>query len=73
MARAFTGWSVGDGRWLAEGEEAPRTGRFHYVEAWHDPYQKRVLGREFVPQRGPMADGDDVLDLLAAHPAPRAM
>ncbi len=69
MARAFTGWSVGDGRWLAEGEEAPRAGQFHYVEAWHDPYQKRVLGCEFAPQRGPMADGDDVLDLLAAHPA----
>lgn len=25
VARAFTGWSVGDGRWIAEGEEAPRT------------------------------------------------
>ena len=68
VARAFTGWTVGDGRWIAEGAEAPRTGRFHYVEAWHDPYQKRVLGVEFAPNRAPMADGEQVLDLLAVHP-----
>ncbi|MCU0901955.1 MAG: DUF1800 domain-containing protein [Cypionkella sp.] len=68
VARAFTGWSVGDGRWLAEGEEAPRTGRFHYVARWHDPYQKRILGREFPPNRAAMADGEEVLDILATHP-----
>jgi uncharacterized protein (DUF1800 family) len=68
VARAFTGWSVGDGRWLAEGENAPLTGRMHYVARWHDPYQKRVLGREFPPHRGPMEDGDEVLDILARHP-----
>ncbi len=72
VARAFTGWSVGDGRWLAEGEEAPRTGRFHYVQRWHDPYQKRILGREFPPNRAPMEDGDEVLDLLARHPGTAA-
>lgn len=68
VARAFTGWSMGDGRWIAEGEYAPMTGRFHYVARWHDPYQKRILGREFPPNRGPMADGEDVLDMLAKHP-----
>jgi uncharacterized protein (DUF1800 family) len=69
VARAFTGWTVGDGRMIAEGETAPRTGRFHYVARWHDPYQKRVLGREFPPNRAPMADGQEVLDILARHPA----
>lgn len=68
VARAFTGWSVGDGRWISEGAEAPKTGRFHYIAAWHDPYQKRILGREFAPNRGPMEDGDQVLDMLARHP-----
>ena len=68
VARAFTGWSVGDGRWLADGEEAPRTGQMHYVARWHDPYQKRVLGREFPPHRGPLEDGEDVLDILSRHP-----
>jgi uncharacterized protein (DUF1800 family) len=72
VARAFTGWSVGDGRWLAEGENAPRTGRMHYVARWHDPYQKRVLGREFPPHRGPMEDGNEVLDILARHPGTAA-
>ena len=68
VARAFTGWSVGDGRWIAEGSDAPKTATFHYIEAWHDPYQKRILGIEFAPNRAPMADGEQVLDMLAAHP-----
>ena len=68
VARAFTGWSVGDGRYVNEGVDAPKTGRFHYIEAWHDPYQKRVLGIEFDPNRAPMEDGDQVMDILAAHP-----
>ncbi|WP_128516632.1 DUF1800 domain-containing protein [Tabrizicola thermarum] len=72
VARAFTGWSVGDGRWLAEGETAPRSGRLNYVARWHDPYQKRFLGREFPPHRGPMEDGNEVLDILARHPGTAA-
>lgn len=68
VARAFTGWSIGDGREVSEGKHAPETGRFAYIEAWHDPYQKRILGREFAANSGPMKDGEAVLDILAAHP-----
>ena len=68
VARAFTGWSYGDGRWIADGDEAPRTGAFHYIDAWHDPYQKRILGHEFRPNGAPLSDGDRTLDLLARHP-----
>ncbi len=68
VARAFTGWSYGDGRWIADGDEAPRTGEFHYIDAWHDPYQKRILGHEFRPNGAPLSDGDRTLDLLARHP-----
>lgn len=68
VARAFTGWSIGDGRWIEDGVFAPKTGAFHYIQSWHDPYQKRVLGVEFAPNRAPMEDGDQVLDILAAHP-----
>ena len=68
VARALTGWTVGDGRYISEGVEAPRTGVFHYAEAWHDPYQKRILGVEFPPNRAAMADGEEVLDLLSRHP-----
>lgn len=72
VARAFTGWTVGDGRYITEGSQTPETGRFFYVEAWHDPYQKRILGVEFQPNQAPMADGDRVLDILATHPGTAA-
>jgi uncharacterized protein (DUF1800 family) len=68
-ARALTGWSVGDGRYLAEGENAPRSGVFQYNDRWHDPYQKRILGVEFAANQGPMVDGEQLLDLVANHPA----
>ncbi len=68
VARAFTGWSLADGRYVSEGVNAAKTGRFGYIEAWHDPYQKRILGVEFAPNRAPMADGEQVLDMLARHP-----
>ena len=72
VARAFTGWSVGDGRMISDGVAAPKTGLFHYVEAWHDPYQKRILAVEFAPNAAPMHDGDRVLDMLATHPGTAA-
>lgn len=67
-ARAFTGWTVADGSY-SEAGELPNTGEFYYHEAWHDPYQKRVLGVEFDANQPPLADGRKVLDLVATHPA----
>lgn len=68
-ARAFTGWGLEDGSGLGGGQTLPRTGRFTYVESWHDNYQKRVLGTEFDPYQPAQTDGLKVLDLAAAHPA----
>lgn len=68
-ARAFTGWTVADGRELDDGDVLPSTGAFHYYAGWHDPYQKRVLGAEFAPNQPALADGQQVLDILAYHPA----
>lgn len=68
-ARAFTGWTVEDGAPIDRGRKLPATGRFAYVENWHDGYQKRVLATEFSPFAPPMEDGRKVLDLIAAHPA----
>ena len=68
-ARAFTGWTIEDGAWLGGGQTLPATGRFTYVEAWHDNYQKRVLAKDFDPFQAPLADGRKVLDLVAFHPA----
>jgi uncharacterized protein (DUF1800 family) len=69
VARAFTGWSVAAGQWVDAGTTLPRTGSFTFVDAWSDPYQKRVLGRDLDPFAPPMAHGRAVLDLLADHPA----
>lgn len=68
VARALTGWSVGDGRDYGGGQ-TKKTGALAYIEAWHDPYQKRILGVEFEANAAPMADGKKLLDMLAVHPA----
>jgi uncharacterized protein (DUF1800 family) len=67
-ARAFTGWSYEMGQYVTEGVTLPATGNFSYIEHWHDPYQKRVLGIEFESQMGPMQVGCTVLDLVAFNP-----
>ncbi len=68
-ARAFTGWTIETGQRLDGATELPRTGKFIYIDSWHDGYQKRVLATEFAPFAAPMADGRKVLDLVAFHPA----
>jgi uncharacterized protein (DUF1800 family) len=68
-ARAFTGWTIGEGSDMGDGDILPLTGEFTYYQRWHDPYQKRILGVEFKPNGAPMADGERVLDILAKHPA----
>jgi uncharacterized protein (DUF1800 family) len=69
-ARALTGWTMQDGSWhgMGEGDHLPDGGEFLYFDAWHDPYQKRVLGVEIDPNQPPMSDGRRVLDLVAFHP-----
>lgn len=68
VARAFTGWGVAKELPMSSPEETPQKGPFAYREAWHDNYQKRVLASEFPPFQAPLADGEQVLDLLASHP-----
>jgi uncharacterized protein (DUF1800 family) len=58
-ARVLTGWSV----------EPPREGLgFAFRARAHDAGEKHVLGRDFPAGRG-QAEGEELLDLLAAHPA----
>lgn len=68
-SRAFTGWTLEDGSALGGGQNLPKTGRFKYIESWHDNYQKRILAQEFDPYSGSMRDGQRVLDMCAFHPA----
>ena len=67
-ARAFTGWTVGNGEERHD-HKFPLTGAFYYYDQWHDHYQKRILGREFKSHPDAMADGRAVLDMVAHHPA----
>ena len=55
VARAFTGWST-----------SRRSGEFLYRPRWHDTEPKEVLGHSLPGGRG-MVDGEDVLDIVAAH------
>jgi uncharacterized protein (DUF1800 family) len=58
VARAFTGWTI----------ERPRQGGGYRFEArLHDPGKKVVLGHTI--DAGGERDGEQVLDLLAKHPA----
>jgi uncharacterized protein (DUF1800 family) len=58
VARAFTGWTI----------QRPRAeARFVFRPAMHDPGDKVVLGRPI--RAGGQRDGEEVLDLLARHPA----
>jgi uncharacterized protein (DUF1800 family) len=58
VARAFTGWTI----------DRPRDdARFVFRPRMHDPGGKVVLGTRLAP--GGQAEGEQVLDLLARHPA----
>jgi len=59
VARAFTGWTL-----------APPMlgGGFRFQPQLHDDSEKTVLGRK-IPGGGGVNDGEQVLDLLAAHPS----
>lgn len=62
VARCFTGWTIKKNFWR---------GAFEYRPGAHDPGDKRVLGR-LIRGRGGEAgrqEGEEVLDLLAHHPA----
>ncbi len=62
VARALTGWT------LTLGGRSPESTGFVFRPDWHDAEEKVVLNRELPAGRG-LEDGEDVLDMLAAHPS----
>jgi uncharacterized protein (DUF1800 family) len=56
VARAFTGWTI------------DRDGTFRFVAALHDSGEKVVLGHK-IKAGGGIEDGEQVLDIVASHPA----
>ena len=59
VARCFTGWTI---------EKPNQEGLFLYRPGLHDKGEKIVLGHRILAGGG-LADGERVLDILAAHPA----
>jgi uncharacterized protein (DUF1800 family) len=76
VARAFTGWTIAppDGGRGRAGRAGGRfqagiveDGEFRFVPALHDRGDKMVLGQQI--RAGGMEEGQQVLDILALHPA----
>lgn len=61
VARILTGWGV-----AMEARDGREAGSFLFRPRWHDPGPKEVLGVHFAPAGE--AEGEALLDLLAAHP-----
>jgi uncharacterized protein (DUF1800 family) len=59
IARAFTGWTIANPR---------QGGGFHFEPRMHDDGEKMVLGHH-IKAGGGQKDGEQVLDILAAHPS----
>ena len=59
VARAFTGWTI---------DEPRQGGGFRFDPRLHDEREKIVLGHR-IKAGGGQSDGEQVLDILAAHPA----
>ncbi len=59
IARAFTGWTIANPR---------QGGGFHFEPRMHDDGEKMVLGHR-IKAGGGRKDGEQVLDILAAHPS----
>jgi uncharacterized protein (DUF1800 family) len=59
IARAFTGWTIANPR---------QGGGFHFEPRLHDDGEKMVLGHR-IEAGGGRKDGEQVLDILAAHPS----
>jgi uncharacterized protein (DUF1800 family) len=65
VARAFTGWTLAPPGLRRRGVVG---GELLFRAGWHDAGEKVVLGRKLPAGRG-IEDGEEVLDLLARHPA----
>jgi uncharacterized protein (DUF1800 family) len=59
VARAFTGWTI---------DQPRQGGGFRFDDRLHDDGEKIVLGQK-IKAGGGQADGERVLDILAAHPS----
>jgi uncharacterized protein (DUF1800 family) len=67
LARVLTGWTIATGSITAADGTRPADGRFIFAPSFHDRGAKSLLGLSFDGSTG-QAEGEAVLDRLAAHP-----
>lgn len=77
VARAFTGWTATPPRRAKKARQMAKKGAalgfkvegdFIFAAGLHDAGSKKILGRRY-PAGGGMEEGEQVLDMLAAHPS----
>jgi uncharacterized protein (DUF1800 family) len=68
VARALTGWTF-DIDWESWRWGGGNSGHPVRVDALHSTEAKRVLGVDLAAGRGALADGQQLFDVIAAHPA----
>ena len=64
-ARCLTGWTISDAPW---DEEVGNTGLFLAIQDWHDDENNKVVLGQNLTSRNVLTDGEQLLNLLAAHP-----
>ena len=70
MARVLTGWSYSGADWNDYQNGGIATGEFLFRQTWHDTGSKTIMGNTYFYNAGnSMQDLQDVLDMLASHPA----
>jgi len=70
MARALTGWSYSGADWWDYQNGNIATGEFLFRDDWHDEGSKEIMGNTFTfDQNNKLKDMQDILDMLAEHPA----
>ncbi|MDX1502779.1 MAG: DUF1800 domain-containing protein [Thermoanaerobaculia bacterium] len=65
LTRCLTGWSIAGDPWW---DPSNGDGSFLFRAGWHDGGAKTLLGVELPAGQPGEQDGQDALDLLAAHP-----
>jgi len=70
MARALTGWSYSGADWWDYQNGNISTGEFLYRQDWHDENSKSIMGNTYhFDPNNQLKDMQDILDMLAEHPA----
>ncbi|HFC12378.1 MAG TPA: DUF1800 domain-containing protein [Anaerolineae bacterium] len=66
LTKALTGWTI---RYRWWDDDFGDTGEFFTYQPWHNTEAKQLLGQPIAAGQTALAEGEAILDMLAAHPA----